>query len=147
MRLTIIPIDGAVYKDGSSYSHLKWQGTPLDIHALQWFDTNTGWVEFNNGNPNVEITLLPSWADNALAAWEAANVPVPPPAPTPTEIQKANFDTAQLLLTESDFTQLPDVNLVNKDEWAIYRNLVRAVAVEPPSTPYNFPPQPALVWA
>ena len=147
MRLTIIPIDGAVYKDGVSYAHLTWQGTPLDVHALQWFDTNTGWVELNNGNPNIEITALPDWADNALTAWDTANTPVPPPPPTPIEIQKANSDTAQLLLNESDFTQLPDVNLANKDEWATYRGIVRAVAVEPPSTPYNFPPQPALVWA
>lgn len=81
MRLTIIPSDGAVYKDGLCYSHLTWEGTPNSVHALQWFN-NTGWIEFNDDNPydnykpaNETITELPQWALNALAAWEEANNP------------------------------------------------------------------------
>lgn len=79
MRLTIIPIDGAVYKDGLCYSHLVWEGTPSNIHALQWFDTQ-GWIEYRQTNPfendrlpNETITELPQWALNAVAAWEEYN--------------------------------------------------------------------------
>ena len=45
MKLTIIPADSAVYKDGIAYLGLSWAGTPNDIHALQWLD-NKGWIEY-----------------------------------------------------------------------------------------------------
>jgi hypothetical protein len=147
MRLTIVIPDDAVYKDGVSYSHLSWQGTPPNVHALQWFNDNTGWIEFNNGDPQLDITALPEWADNALAAWNTANTPTPPAPPTPKEIEQANSDAAQLLLNESDFTQLPDVNLANKEEWATYRAQVREIAINPPIEPAVFPKMPALIWA
>lgn len=78
MRLTIIPKDQTVYKDGVSFSELNWRGTPANIHALQWF-TNKGWIEFtaedeiSGARPaNEEITELPQWALNALDAWRMA---------------------------------------------------------------------------
>jgi len=147
MRLSIVVSDGAVYKDSISYSHLHWDGTPLNVHALQWFDTNTGWIEFNNGDPQQDITGLPDWANNAIVAWTVANTPAPPPTPTPKEVQDANLEAAELLLTESDFTQLPDVNLTNKADWASYRAQVRAIATNPPTEPAVFPIAPPLVWA
>lgn len=83
MRLTIIPSDGAVYKDGLCYSNLIWDGTPANIHALQWFATK-GWIEFNDDNPydnhkptNENIIELPQWALNAINAWTVANTPKP----------------------------------------------------------------------
>jgi hypothetical protein len=50
MRLTIIPSDKAVYKDGLCYSNLDLStcGIPDDIHALQWNEIS-GWLEFNDG--------------------------------------------------------------------------------------------------
>lgn len=147
MRLTIVIPDGAVYKDGISYGHLTWNGTPTNVHALQWFDTNTGWIEFNNGDPQQNITALPDWADNAISAWNTANIPVPPAPPTPKEIQDQNKQTAELLLTESDFTQLPDVNLTNKADWAAYRAQIRQIATNPPTEPVTFPVAPPLSWA
>jgi hypothetical protein len=68
MRLTIIPSDKSVYKDGLCYSNLIWQGTPNNIHALQWFDNN-GWIELTD-SINQSITELPEWAVNALNSWE-----------------------------------------------------------------------------
>lgn len=73
MRLTIIPIDGAVYENGLCYSNLTWEGTPEDVHALQWFDVD-GWIEFtNNVKPSEIIAELPQWALNAMEAWDVAN--------------------------------------------------------------------------
>lgn len=72
MRLTIIPVDGAVHKDGYSYSRLQQIGAPSNIHALQWVETE-GHLEFNDGTPNEAITELPDWVETALEKWEEAN--------------------------------------------------------------------------
>lgn len=72
MKLTIIKVDGAVYKDEKSYSNLSLPTVPSDVHALQW-NTDKGHIEFvDNVKPNEEITELPSWANNALTAWQQA---------------------------------------------------------------------------
>jgi hypothetical protein len=73
MKLTIIKDDGAVYKDGKIYSNLSLPTIPSDVHALQW-NNDKGHVEFvNNVKVNEEITELPSWANDALTAWQTAN--------------------------------------------------------------------------
>jgi hypothetical protein len=85
MRLTIIPSDGAVYENGLCYASLTWEGTPADVHALQWVDTQ-GWIEFaDNAKPNENITALPQWALNAMDAWTVANTPIPEPTNEPTD--------------------------------------------------------------
>ena len=73
MKLTIIRADGAVYKDGVSYSGLDLTAVPADVHALQWYGTE-GEVEFN-GRPkpqNEMITALPAWATTAMVKWDEA---------------------------------------------------------------------------
>ena len=77
MRLTIVPDDGAVYKDGFSYSGLDLSFIPADIHALQW-KGESGWIEFvdrDDGTKpaNEPITTLPEWALGALDKWEEAD--------------------------------------------------------------------------
>lgn len=79
MRLTIIPADGAVYKDNYSYSGLDLSFAPTDVHALQWYDTY-GEVEFKRKfvddqivHPqNQIITALPDWATQAVVKWDEA---------------------------------------------------------------------------
>lgn len=72
MKLTIIKNDGAVYKDGKSYADLSLPTIPSDVHALQW-NESTGHVEFvDNVKANEAITELPSWANDALIAWQTA---------------------------------------------------------------------------
>ena len=76
MKLTIIPVDGAVYKDGYSYSGLNLSTAPSNVHALQWKDTN-GWIEFTDNDDgtkpqNEAITELPSWANACLTKWDEA---------------------------------------------------------------------------
>lgn len=79
MRLTIIPADGAVYKNNYSYSGLDLSFAPADVHALQWYDTY-GEVEFKrqfvNGQivhpQNQIITVLPDWANQAVNKWDEA---------------------------------------------------------------------------
>ena len=72
MKLTIIKNDGAVYKDNVSYSNLSLLTVPNDVHALQW-NESTGHIEFvDNVKTNETITELPSWANDALTAWQTA---------------------------------------------------------------------------
>ena len=76
MNLTIIPIDGAVYVDGYSFSGLDLSEAPADVHALQWKDTK-GWIEFKDTEDgekpnNQNITELPAWANSCKAKWDEA---------------------------------------------------------------------------
>lgn len=78
MKLTIIPIDGAVYKDGESYSGLDLSVVPSNVHALQFnTESSAGWVEFKDDEsgekePNEKITALPAWANACLTKWDEA---------------------------------------------------------------------------
>jgi len=72
MKLTIIKNDGAVYKDSVSYADLSLPTIPSDVHALQW-NESIGHIEFvDNVKANEAITELPSWANDALTAWQTA---------------------------------------------------------------------------
>jgi hypothetical protein len=77
MRLIIIPIDGAVNKDGKFYNNLDLTscGIPADIHALQWeeHEPNKGHIEFKSSLvQNEDITELPAWANACLTKWDEA---------------------------------------------------------------------------
>jgi len=152
MKLTIIPSDGAVYENGVCYSDLTWEGTPYDVHALQ-YDSNLlyGWIEYVDGvKPNEDIFELPQWALNAEAAWDAANNPPPPPEPPTAE---ENKQTATSLLAATDWVNQPDVrntavfpHLVNGNEFDAYRIAVRQYAVTPIAGEINWPVKPEEVW-
>ena len=150
MQLTIIPSDGAVYENGLCYSNLVWDGTPPNVHALQYFNDNTGWIEFNDGTPNENITAIPLWGQNAMAAWTVANTPVPPTPPTAEE----NKATAVSLLQQTDWTQIPSVSdpalsnpyLANKLAFDQYRNDVRQYAVYPVAGDLVWATIPQEVW-
>mgnify|MGYP006283115693 CR=1 FL=1 len=74
MRLTIIPVDDAVYVDGVCRLPLDLSpcNIPSDVHALQW-DQDSGWIEFNDmpKTPNEDISELPEWALACVGVWEA----------------------------------------------------------------------------
>ena len=78
MKLVIIPIDGAVYIDGLSYSELDLSMCPSNVHALQWKET-FGWIEYVDNEDgtkpqNQKIEELPTWALAAKQKWEDAKV-------------------------------------------------------------------------
>ena len=152
MKLTIIPIDGLVYENGLCYSDLVWSGTPVDVHALQWQDVQ-GWIEYNDGKPNEDITVLPNWAINAMDAWTVANTPVPPPAPVPPTAAD-NKATAQGILSSTDWTTIADVAsptnspyLTNQAAFIAYRNTIRGIAVNPMAGNLTWPTQPTDTWS
>ena len=78
MKLVIIPIDGAVYVDGFSYSALDLSMCPSNVHALQWKDTQ-GWIEFQDNldgtkPANEVISSLPEWAIACKTKWDKEKV-------------------------------------------------------------------------
>lgn len=80
---------------------------------------------------------------------------VAPPAPTPEQIQAQNKQQATTLLSQTDWTATVDISnpqysnpyLTNQDDFLAYRSTVRAIAVNPPTTPAIFPAVPVEVWA
>lgn len=148
MRLTIIASDNFVQVDGVGYAGLDISLMPESIHAVQW-DTDHGWVEFKDttdGKPQNQFIESLDMFQFAIDAWEAADYKAknpPPPEPPSAELNKA---TASRLLYDTDYTQLPDVNLANKDEFSVYRALLRQIATNP--TPGNlvWPVKPTNVW-
>lgn len=150
MKLSIIPSDGAVYEDELCYSGLTWEGTPLNVHALQWQDI-AGWIEYID-QPNEDIASIPEWADNAMAAWTVANTPTPPPEP-PVPTADDNYRLALNKLVSTDWATIPDVAnqinnpyLANQDQFIAYRNEIRKIAVYPVAGNIVWAIQPIEDW-
>jgi hypothetical protein len=70
-----------------------------------------------------------------------------PAYPSPEQIAQLNKLQAEKLLQETDWSQMPDVALLNKQEFTDYRAVVRAIAVNPPTTPVEFPNKPQELWS
>lgn len=161
MQLTIIRADNIVYEDGVSYSPLDMSSVPVDVHALQ-FDTaiNYGWIEYNlqpDGTlkPNEDITVLPDWAVTCEQEWATADYNAKnPPQPTPEEALFKCKSQAASLLSQTDWTAIPDVAdplksnpyLMNQPEFVAYRSTVRNYAVNPVVDPV-WPVVPTEQWS
>lgn len=150
MKITIIPIDGAVYVDGMSYSNLVWLDTPSNVHAVQWNGTN-GWIEYNDGQINETIYALPAWTDLALDAWNSANIKnqsknQEDPYVNLTFEQKMTLVRIERdkRIAASDWTQADDVKRSHSTDWTLLwesyrqslRDLPNLVTVE---NIYNIP--------
>jgi hypothetical protein len=152
MRLSIIPSDGSVYKNDISYNNLVWEGTPINVHALQWFDVQ-GWIEFNNGEPNQDINELPQWALNAESAWQQAYDEAHADPLPPTALQ--NKSVASQKLYDTDWTTIPDIAdptksnpyLTNVEEFVVYRNAIRQYAINPIAGNIDWIAKPEEKWS
>ena len=150
MKLTIIPSDGAVYKDNVAYLNLIWQGTPTNVHALQW-DNTSGWIEFIDETPNESITVLPDWALNAQSAWQNANNP---PAPLPPTMEQ-NKKTAIYKLQLTDWSATVDIAdpiysnpyLKNQAEFLSYRSSIRKIVINPVAGYIDWAIEPIAIWS
>ena len=114
----------------------------------------------NNVVADAEFASQQGWVLNDVNAdigWKYIDgqfIPYTPvPDYTPGEIVAINTTTAQNLLINTDWTQLPDVSnplndprLLNLDEFNAFRDSVRKVAVNPPTTLVTFAPIPTAIW-
>lgn len=144
--LTVIPSEATV-GIGTAENNRKFHseldlstcGIPQDIWALQWYGTH-GHIEHTNGAGNLSIDALPSWANACIEVWNAEqNKPV---VVTLDDI-KYRADT---LLVISDWSVLPDVNLVNQSDWIAYRQQLRTIRSNP-TLDAEFPEVPAKIWS
>ena len=63
------------------------------------------------------------------------------------EYKANNKTTAEKLLAETDWTQVADVPLLNKQEFVDYRAAVRAIALNPPVIVENWAVKPEEQWS
>jgi hypothetical protein len=76
-------------------------------------------------------------------------------AQEPERIKKSNKEAATSLLQATDWTCTVDITnpeysnpyLMNQDAFLAYRSQVRAIAVNPPTTPAVFPEMPNEIWS
>jgi hypothetical protein len=156
MRVVIIPSDNLITVDGFSSANVDLSSIPADVHAMQWFDSH-GWLEFNRDSegrkpPNEDLESLDAYQAviaeclqhkqnaEALAAIEQAGG-----LPDADSVKKL----AQGELTRTDWTQLPDVNLLNKAEFAVYRDWCRKMYLNPmnPDDPsFVLQESPEPIW-
>lgn len=69
------------------------------------------------------------------------------PVVIPPTTAAQNKESAEERLLNSDWTVLPDVNLLNKAEWETYRAALREIARNPQEGDANWPTKPQNVWA
>jgi hypothetical protein len=143
-NLTIIPIDKVIYVDGFPLFGFDMSGVPVDVHALQWAN-NSGTIE-RKGSADEIIDALPQWATDCYSMWITLKTQLDnPPPPTDEEKSAANKMQAMNLINSCDWTQLSDVNLTNKSDWATYRAALRVIINNP--TPNDvFPTKPIEIW-
>jgi len=88
--------------------------------------------------------------------WTITNMTPEQKAEHDQQVKSQNKSQAESLLKFTDWSALPSVAdpqqsnpyLVNQNEFFAYRSQVRAIAVNPPSTPVtNWPVMPPEVWA
>ena len=147
MRLSIIKEDKSGYINSQSYWPLDVSCIPDNVRAFQWFGTN-GWVEFNDGSYNQDVTELPSWAITCIQEWETADYAAKnPPPPTQEELIQQCKDEAKLRLLTTDYSELPDVkaNLLNSQDFVAYRAAIRNIYLNPVVDPV-WPNEPKAQW-
>lgn len=54
---------------------------------------------------------------------------------------------AMQLLTDTDWTQMPDVYLINKGDFTDYRAMLRVIALNPPVSVTEWPVKPEEQWS
>lgn len=101
--------------------------------------------------PNVDYTedvteKDPVYVDDCWTqVWEVAPATPEEIAIREEKIKENNKNKAMSLLTETDWTQLNDVSLINKDEFASYRQDLRTIVFNP-QVDSIFPVKPQEQW-
>ena len=121
---------------------------PVTILPEPTYDASTQMCT-QNANP----TLI----DNIWTlGWTVSTMTPEQKAAYDSQVQAQNKQQATQLLTNTDWTSIPSVGdsqqsdpyLVNQAAFLSYRSQVRAIAVNPPTTPVtNWPTLPVEVWS
>jgi hypothetical protein len=129
----------SVYKNGSGNTNLDLP-IPDGVLNLYWFGDN-GFIDYIGVDERSPITEMPQWALDCVAKYESL-IPPPPPAPDPVKVCAIR---AAAILTRTDWTQISDCPLKNKEEFSAYRAIIRNYALNPVADPV-FPDAPKEQW-
>ena len=112
--------------------------------------------DYQTGQPEGQANQILSWNTAKLGAEPTqAQLDAAYPVWEGQQIAVQNTATAQTLLTATDWTAIASVAdpavsnpyLTNQAEFLAYRSAVRAIGVNPPTTPATFPTTPTEVWS
>jgi len=86
--------------------------------------------------------------------WTVVDMDADQKAEYQSQVQSLNKDQAQKLLLATDWSEIPSVtdtahnpHLANAADFVAYRVALRAIAVNPPTTPATFPTLPSEQWS
>lgn len=149
MRLIIVREDKYVSIDGVGYHDMDMSSIPSNIHAVQWYD-DEGEIEYitikgTSREPNKRITSLDDF-QTIISLWEQTDQQKKiVSAPQPPTIED-NLITAKGKLNETDYAVLPDVKIVNLDQFIEYREWLRNFLFDPKGGIIDWPIKPQPVW-
>ena len=112
--------------------------------------------DYQTGQPEGQPNQILSWNTAKLGAQPTqAQLDAAYPIWEGQQIQAQNSAQAQQLLSATDWTAIASVadpavstpHLTNQAEFLSYRSEVRAIGVNPPTTPATFPTVPTATWA
>ena len=112
--------------------------------------------DYQTGQPEGQSDQILSWNTEKLGAESTqAQLDAPYPIWEGQQIAAQNSATAKQLLTETDWTAIASVAdpavstpyLTNQSDFLTYRSQVRAIGVNPPTTPATFPTVPTATWS
>lgn len=119
------------FKDPEGYAPILESPAP-ETTQYQTASKN-GVVQDSLGN-YVWAWVVTDWNQEQIDAYNAQQ-------------KEANKTTAMNLLSDTDWTQIPDVSLLNKEEFTAYRAALRAIALNPPITVTEWPTKPEEIWS
>lgn len=128
MRLTVVPIDSVVCKNGECLHEIDLSWVPEEVHVVQWYDTE-GEIELKSRDPNIPITDLGIY-ERASELWDAKKKEIED-AIIQAELSRDYWEELRGIrnykLFECDWTQLPDNNLTEEQRtaWQVYRQQLR----------------------
>jgi hypothetical protein len=111
---------------------------------------------YDVAHQNCVLNDLPNLIDGVwVLGWTVTDFTPEQQAQYYENIKTQNKNAATALLQQTDWTAIASVAdpaesnpyLTNRQEFLAYRSTVRAIAVNPPTTPAVFPEQPQEVWS
>jgi len=123
----------------------------LTVNNIPYTDS-----DYETGQPVGQPDQILYWNTAALGTEPTqAQLDAATPIYEGEQIAAQNKSNATALLQQTDWTCTVDINnpqysnpyLMNQDAFLAYRSTVRAIAVNPPTTPAVFPTMPNEVWS
>lgn len=129
----LIIVDGR----GLKFDFTLPENMPIDLHALQWHD-GKGEIEVITDNIQSNHRIIPTDYEHIVQPfvdlWDMQKIieDAPPPPPTLAEKQATIRQKRDKLLTDCDYTQMPDSPLseAEKDAWKAYRQELRDITLD-----------------